>query len=267
MIHQKFRSNAPFMMARYGSVEIKGILYPKLPYPLRAIFRNRTFSSMRNNAGFFPPNEETLKRFSDMMLKDSLELDILGSWRAEEFLLRNHLRNAQRIPLNTLEPYLSKHPWTTNLKDRNVLVVHPFNRTIESQYAIHREKLFPDSTVLPRFKSLQTIRAVQTIGGEQTPFQDWFQALDSMREQIDALEFDVAILGCGAYGFPLAAHVKRRGKIAIHLGGATQILFGIRGKRWDNHPVISKFYNEHWTRPGTDDTPSKASSVENGCYW
>ena len=27
-------------------------------------------------------------------------------------------------------------------------------------------------------------------------------------------------LGCGAYGFPLAAHVKRMGKKAIHMGGS-----------------------------------------------
>ncbi|MEN9306940.1 MAG: hypothetical protein RL173_872 [Fibrobacterota bacterium] len=267
LIHRRFQAESPFMAARFGSVEIKGMLYPKLPVPLRYAFRSRTFGTMRNNAGFFPPTEESLKRFSKLMLNDSHEVDILGSWRIEEFLIRSHLRKAVRIPLNVLEPYLSNRPWTANLAGKNVLVIHPFNKTIESQYSEHREKIFQDQTVLPKFKSLQTIRAIQTIGGERSKFQDWFEALDFMRSQIDTIDFDVAILGCGAYGFPLAAHIKRKGKTAIHLGGATQILFGIRGKRWDNHPVISGFYNDHWTRPGMEDTPSMASSVENGCYW
>lgn len=34
---------------------------------------------------------------------------------------------------------------------------------------------------------------------------------------MDAYDYDVAIIGCGAYGMHLAAHAKRKGKIAIHL--------------------------------------------------
>ena len=50
--------------------------------------------------------------------------------------------------------------------------------------------------------------------------------------------FDVAIIGCGAYGMPLAAMLKQAGKQAIHLGGATQLLFGIKGKRWEEIKTI-----------------------------
>jgi hypothetical protein len=70
-----------------------------------------------------------------------------------------------------------------------------------------------------------------------------------MKAVIDGKDFDVAIIGCGAYGFPLAAHLKRLGKKAIYMGGATQLLFGIKGKRWDNYRLISNFFNEHWVRP------------------
>ena len=46
------------------------------------------------------------------------------------------------------------------------------------------------------------------------------------------IDFDTAIIGCGAYGFPLAAKLKAAGKQAFHMGGATQLLFGIKGSRW-----------------------------------
>jgi hypothetical protein len=90
---------------------------------------------------------------------------------------------------------------------------------------------------------------------------------DWMCNEINKIEFDTAVIGAGAYGFPLAAHVKRLGKQAIHLGGASQLLFGIRGNRWDNNPAINRFYNEHWVKPLTSETPRNSYVVEKACYW
>ena len=83
------------------------------------------------------------------------------------------------------------------------------------------------------------------------------------------MEFDVAIIGCGAYGYPLAAEIKRMGKVVIHLGGATQILFGIIGNRWEkDHPEFCrKFVNDAWVRPMDKEKIQNAGSVENACYW
>lgn len=53
---------------------------------------------------------------------------------------------------------------------------------------------------------------------------------------MDKIDYDICLIGCGAYGFPLAAHAKRKGKKAVHLGGALQLLFGIKGK--DGKPKI-----------------------------
>jgi hypothetical protein len=88
-----------------------------------------------------------------------------------------------------------------------------------------------------------------------------------MREQMDEVAFDVAILGCGAYGLALGAHAKRLGKKAVVLGGAVQILFGIKGQRWDEHEFISRLYNEHWVRPLPSERPPNYQAVEGGCYW
>jgi hypothetical protein len=66
----------------------------------------------------------------------------------------------------------------------------------------------------------------------------------------------------------LAAHVKRLGKKAVHLGGSTQILFGIKGKRWEeNNKFISSIMNQHWVRPLESETPSNINKIEDGCYW
>ena len=267
VIRDELQKSGPSMIARFGSNEIKAVLYPRAQSIVRKMVCKRVFQPMYKDAGFFPVSNEMIEKFSNLMIEDMKLLDILGSWRIEEKLLQKHFSKAVRIELSALEPYLSQSPWSEVLEGLKVLVVHPFNTTIEHQYHEKREFLFEDKRVLPSFKSLETIKAVQTIAGNKVQFDDWFMALDSMKAAIDSKNYDVAILGCGAYGFPLAAHVKRQGKKAIHLGGATQLLFGIKGRRWDNHPLISPFYNEHWVRPAPEDTPIGADKVENSCYW
>ena len=260
------QSQEPAMVARFGSNEIKAILHPLFPQLLKIISKNRIYSRMPL-AGFFPETDEAIEKFSRLMIDDMSMLDVLGSWRIEEYFLEKYFPSACRIELRMLEPYLSENPWTEILKGKKVLIVHPFNKTIEHQYYMNRKLLFQDKRILPEFKSLRTIKAVQTVAGEKSEFVDWFEALDSMKKLISQEDFDIGILGCGAYGFPLAAHIKRMGKKAVHLGGSTQILFGIKGRRWDSHPEIATLYNQHWVRPAPEDVPKNSQMVEGGCYW
>lgn len=167
--------------------------------------------------------------------------------------------------LEDMEPYDYDKPWSMALSGKKVLVVHPFAKSIELQYA-KRKLLWDNQNVLPDFE-LKTIKAIQTIAGEKSSFNNWFEALDYIKKRMDETDYDVAIIGCGAYGFHLAAHAKRTGHVAIHLGGATQILFGIKGKRWENIPEVSKFFNEHWVNPLPEETPMNKDKVEGGCYW
>ena len=116
-------------------------------------------------------------------------------------------------------PWLFKNPWTKWLRGKKVLVVHPFVESISHQYDNNRARLFDNPDVLPEFESLTCIKAVQTQAGEKCQFVDWFEALDYMKGQIDKCDYDVDIIGCGAYGMSLAAHVKRQGKVSLHRAG------------------------------------------------
>lgn len=275
LIKTELLADKPSMIARFGSTEIKAVLYPKLPLFFKGVFKkmmkynpeSKEFLNMRVLSGFFPSNSQTIKRFSDLMHLDMKELDILGSWRFEEKFLVSSFGKATIVPLQTLEPYFQLNPWSEILKNKKVLVIHPFSKTIRSQYQNKRKLLFKDPRVLPLFKSLQTIRAVQTLAGNKVQFKDWFEALAFMKKQIDNKDFDIAIIGAGAYGFPLAAHIKRMGKKAVHLGGPTQILFGIKGKRWVDNPKFKDIINEHFIVPRNEDIIKDASKVEDACYW
>jgi len=266
-IKRELLADKPSMIARFGATEIKALLVPRMPFFVRPFLWKKYLNEINILSGFFPPSKPLLRRFSDLMFEDMRLLDVLGSWRVEEFFLKNRFPNAVRVPLYLLEPYFCKNPWSEALEDRKVLVVHPFQRTIESQYHNNRKRLFKNPRVLPEFASLQTVKAVQTIAGNLSTFPTWFDALAHMKAEIDSKDYDVAILGCGAYGFPLAAHIKRQGKKAIHLGGATQLLFGIRGRRWESMPAFKELFNDSWIRASKDETPSGTEKAENHCFW
>jgi len=276
-IRGKILSTAPFMAARLGAVELNCLLTHhsirrdastgnKCIRYIRGDIHpfwwdKKVRKSMANNAGFFPVSGSALSRFSDRMLSDLRLVDVLGSWLRGESVFREHFPNALKIPLWDLEPYNHRDPWSEALKDRTVLVIHPFEDTIRKQYG-KRELLHRDDRVLPAFE-LKTLKAVQSIAGSEVPFTSWFEALDFMSERVGNTRFDVALIGCGAYGFPLAAFVKRLGKQAVHLGGALQLLFGIKGRRFDHLDC----YNGHWVRPAPEETPANFRTVEGGCYW
>lgn len=218
---------------------------------------------MGRNAGFFPVDEVHLKRYAERMCADMKELTTLASWRPEEIYFRKTLKNVSKVALGELGPVQADYSWSQCLEGKRVLVVHPFAETIEQQYK-KRTLLWKNPHILPEFASLQTVKAVQSIAGNNPAgFADWFEALESMEQEIANKDFDVALIGCGAYGFCLAAAIKRMGKKAVHIGGALQLYFGVKGKRWEN----KGFYNEYWTSPAESERPTGLDRVEGGCYW
>lgn len=222
-----------------------------------------------NNAGVFPYTADMALSFGAKALNDCQKIDILGSYITNEHIIEKYIREAIKVNLDAFyAPWLFRNPWTRWLKGKKILVISPFVDSISHQYYHNREKLFKDKDVLPQFKSLTCLKAVQSIAGEKVPFETWFEALGYMEEQIDVLDFDVAIIGCGAYGMSLAAHVKQKGKVGIHLAGWTQMLFGVYGERWvSQQPQYSSVINEYWIRPYESEVVKNSNLVEDGCYW
>lgn len=257
----------PFVAGRYGSTEMNSIMQVLKNKMGFGRIREIEVQALKVNAGFFSNDLSNFVKHAELNLSLCEEVNMLGllGTRFEDYLVREHMKNALISPLYFLEPYYFAEPWSRSLEGKKVLVVHPFSETIESQYK-RREFLFRNQQILPNFQ-LITLKAVQSIAGNKPDFETWFDALESMFNDAMKMTFDIAIIGCGAYGLPLAIKLKKEGKQAIHMGGATQILFGIRGLRWENHPTISKLFNEYWVRPALNEVPQGSSKIEEGCYW
>lgn len=265
LVYKTLMTDKPCLICRYGSLELDQLDQYVKNKERNISFGNKDYIS--TNAGFFPATDYYLSRFCYEMSEVSKNIDILALWYFEaEFRMADMFaKNAKLIDGKALyeDNFLSDKPFTRVLKDKKVLVIHPFVETMATQYE-KRKVLFKNEDVLPNC-DLKFIKAVQSIADSKAdlPFKTWFEALDYMKTEIDKVDFDIAIIGCGAYGIFLAEYCKQLGKKAVHMGGATQLLFGIKGKRWDD----KSFYNEYWVRPNENEKPKGSEKVEGGCYW
>ena len=194
-------------------------------------------------------------------------VDLLVVWhnRGEAEILRAHGPAATFTEFAALEPYRLAEPWTRALAGRRVAVVTPFPRTVLAQYA-RRHEVWGAQAVLPDID----LRVVEVPFGPALvpPAEpDWFARLAALEERLEREPFDVALIGAGALSIPLCAHAKALGRIGIHTGGATQVLFGIRGRRFEAEAHIAPLINAHWVRPVPEETPERRALVENAAYW
>lgn len=256
-------SSQPILISRLGTTEL-GVLKS---YERNKKYKDKQREIIKRYSGFFPTDDESLDKFCKLYEDIIPSMDLIGISFIpfENYMINNYAPNAKLTKIRNLEPYFYQNPWSQHLKGKKVLVIHPFATSIKSQFQ-KREKIFEDIKVLPDFQ-LITYKAAQTLGGGNGEFHSWFEALEKMQKDISKLDFDIAIIGAGVYGLPLASYIKKMGKSAIHLGGATQMLFGVYGRRWEIHPDFQGIINEHWIKPQVDEKPQNANNVENACYW
>jgi len=281
LLKDKILSNKPFLIARYGSVEFSNITDG---FCKTTEDKNRVFKELCNNAGFFPNENGLLDKFKKTYEEAEKEIDILAVWiycskheyseevRIETLsnikilchlnIFSNFLGVRNKNNNSSNYEYFMKNSWTSALKNKKVLVIHPFKDSIESQY-----KKLSTLDFFPKFKKLTVIKAIQTAADQKDDrFKTWFDSLDYMKKEIDKADFDIAIIGCGSYGMPLGAYIKQINKQAIHAGGATQLLFAIKGRRWVDR-YKEDLVGDYWTYPLESEKPKGFEKVEGGTYW
>lgn len=267
LLGKKIESGTPFMACKFGSTELANVTYYSLQPFVSKRRKKMVIDKLYTYSGFFPNDYKLLPRFAHLMFDTLEKADILGNCTCiqEQYLLEKYAPKCQPAR-GYLVPWEFENPWSYSLKGKKVLVIHPFADTIRKQYE-KREKLFENQKILPEFE-LHTIKAVQTLADETDErFSDWFEALDYMYSEAKNIDFDIALIGCGAYGMPLAAKIKEMGKSAIHLGGSLQLLFGIWGKRWETNGNVKTMKNEYWVHPSAGECIKSADLIEGGCYW
>ena len=265
VLSEAIDKGAPFAAIRFGAVELSCLNnHEKIELHLKRHYKKSVKYSMKNNAGYYPVDDKSLKEYGDYFLPLLKETDILGisGVHMEDYFSKKYLDSPTYILYEGMEPL--RGDWSKKLEAKKVLVVSPFVRDIENQYK-RREKLFPENDQrLPKFE-LKLLQAPLTLAEETGSAPTFFDGLDMMLASIKNMDFDIALVGAGAYGSLLCLEIKKMGKMAIQTGGATPTLFGIIGKRWKKRQHVAKYVNEYWISPS--DKPKGFLNVEGGAYW
>ncbi|HWJ18650.1 MAG TPA: hypothetical protein VNR65_07985 [Geobacterales bacterium] len=264
-------SQKPFFVTRMGATECR-ICWNFA----RASFFNNIHSAKllfeaQNNSGISSRGDPYLNRFASVYIGALPHADLIGLWDVpgmSPIIEKFGSDDLDYTPLIGLEPWSAilegQLPWTNALSGKSVLVIHPFAKSIQKQYE-NRTTITTIRALLPEFE-LDTLVPPITFAGESNE-NTWVDNLQALMQATAARDFEVALIGCGAYGLPLGAFIKQLGRKAIHLGGVTQLLFGIKGNRWEKRWPYESLMDDTWVRPSREEKPSEANRVEDACYW
>ena len=150
------------------------------------------------------------------------------------------------------------------MNHKKVLAISSFDGLIKQQFESGRlHKIY---THFPTIINLEVIKFPYCFHNNG-PHENYFETLEYVFEQIKNIDFDIAILGCGAYGHMLCHKIHTElHKDAIYVGGSIQTMFGIISSREKEHKKIK--YDDNWISEIPDEyKPTNYTWIENGCYW
>jgi nucleoid DNA-binding protein len=266
-------------IGRFGSTEFANIWTYEMN---RQIPENQRLH-LEYISGIFPPYASSVEKWVLDYKTAFQDADVLAlGWYpptvAQELeLMKRWKWSGDKVLLRSLEPYYVNPAlrYTNLFKGQSVCVVNSFTETMKGQVLKGESVIWPgaNTSMWPPGITWHFVQTgyppVLALGqaGWECAAESWEEAVEWSVGETLKTGARIVILGCGGLAMCMARRLKAAGKICIVLGGATQVLFGVKGKRWENHGVISKFWNDEWVWPSEEETPGAADLVEGGCYW
>lgn len=130
-------------------------------------------------------------------------------------------------------------------KNKKILIISPFSQSIQFQCTrldkLLKNYTFPECTILTYTTPITYNNTEETI---DVPTNNWLEQCEQMEKDISTIDFDIALLSCGSYATCLGSYISTTlHKNAIYIGGILNILFNIKGKRYENNEFYDSVVN------------------------
>jgi hypothetical protein len=250
------------------------------------LFERRLCQHGLQNEGIFPADPAFYLRFNDFYLEHLRNLDCLGlylqDWDlpleksiVEFYGLTNKLIHYVDLQPDRQSPSDESACYLPDLRGRKVLLICPFasllaeraNRTtFEAVWARIGKRWFEPGSV----EALEIPYGFAAT--TQARYATALELFDELADQIQALDFEVALIGAGGLAVPLASFVKSLGRVGLDVGGHLQMVFGVLGQKWrDLADWQAAYYNPAWIDMPARYRPEESDvCLENGvpgAYW
>ena len=247
------------MALRQGNVEATAILQ-----------KEGIYEQLATNAGFYG-DLHCYKQWKNEYIKSLMNMDChLDVVSCPSFVVCGEVLTKLYIYSPSLV-YIERIDFWINLLEickkynKKICIISYFANEMAIQYK-NIDKIF-NHTDLTNL-DIKFVESWNTIKGN-TPHKNWSQTFEKLKKKVlstsaNNTDSNIYFVSCGCYGLPLCNYLKSKGKNSIYVGGLLQLLFGLKGKRWDNRLDMNKYYNEHWKYPTKK--PTNCENVENWCY-
>lgn len=279
----KMQSNTPFVFPRISGIENNFAVFGRMikeqgPNQQLLQYIQQVTPAMKNNAGIKMSSMESVIKYSDHYLRAFDYCEMIAGWDVQGnyigHISHSHEYIKQKYPTRKMVwalsldifHYIYSTPWTHALRGKRVLIVSPFEKSIQEKLPIRSKiygvDLFPECEII-------TICPPQTHASQDS--NEFDIELENFKHRLDIIKdkYDIALLSCGGYANPVAAYLFECGKSAVYVGGVLQMYFGILGGRWlkERPDIVRMYLNEHWSRPKESERPKNCNNIEGGCYW
>ena len=255
-LKERIHSKDPLSVIRLGNVEMTSLLQKK-----------GIFDQMYTNAGFYCNDErkleEVYKQWRNAYVRAMINCDLmLDVVTCSSFQIKGALLNKLNIWRPTLAYIEDPRWWIENIimeYEGTIGIVSYFKKDIDKQLKVMNEIWRKKIN-----KKFIIVKSESSIKGNY-PHNNWTETFNDLKKRVlKEKEPDLWLVSCGCYGVPLTDEIASSGKKAIYVGGLLQLLFGLKGQRWDQKQDIYRLYNEHWRYP--NERPVNAENVEGWCY-
>ena len=264
-------SDKNFIISRLGLGQETSLTYK---YIKDNIIEKNTYP-LNNNAGIYFREKKELELYFNLYNEcikntDSLACFVDTLHNIQDYFCDKY--NINKIKSRILEPFYcileDIIPWTLELKNKKVLIINSFVESFQKQQK-NNFQIFKDKPIFDKDQEFIFYKSYNTSAGNHL-HSSWVETFELMKKDISKIDFDIALLGCGGYGLPLCNFIKKElYKSAIYIGGGLQLLFGVKGKRWNSHPIIGKIIKDNgkFISPSGEEIIKNKEKIEGGCYW
>ncbi|WP_053976072.1 hypothetical protein [Mangrovimonas xylaniphaga] len=272
-ISEAILEKKPFSAGKIGSNEQVLIQWAfQIPIELSGFGEISPFffqtSPCLTNAGAKPRTKKEYQKIANLFRASLLNLDLLPIFKlaGEKSIVENLQISPEFCGHLEFLPFkqVAGKSWTDSLSGKKIVVVSPFQEEILQQFPI-MEFVWASHNIIVNDFEIEVIKFPYLIDRDNE--LHWEDIYNEVKRKLIDSDADVGLFGCGFMGMLFADVMKQQGKVGIHLGGALQFLFGIKGKRYEQQDWFAKYINEYWIRPGEGNVPKCSNKIENGCYW
>jgi hypothetical protein len=221
-------------------------------------------------------NEQQYNKFFNLLLTEiqNSKKSILCpyfTFQRSLFELKNEF--IKFLGINGSEIILHENFWDMDMgtfydstNNKKVLIISSFAELMKEQYESGNVNKI--NSQFPKFKTISAYNMIYTYFNNG-PHNNLFETADFIFDKINDIDFDIAIVSCGAYSLVLGNLIKTKlNKDVITFGNALSVMFGIIGKRSKkNYDGTNHNNNYYITNIPDSYKPDGYEKIEGGCYW